>query len=123
MRTVQRLERGQPGSLESLNALAAVFEIDLNRLKEPTVEPPQAGPQAATHPGSVPPDEALALAHVRKVKGFYLHLSQYVIVTAALAVHQPGLDRRATGGSSGRRWAGVWASPPTRCRCSTPSRS
>jgi transcriptional regulator with XRE-family HTH domain len=85
VRTVQRLERGQPGSLESLNALAAVFEIDLNRLKEPTVEPPQAGPQAASQAGSVRPDEALALAHVRKVKGFYLHLSQYVIVIAALA--------------------------------------
>jgi transcriptional regulator with XRE-family HTH domain len=80
VRTVQRLERGQPGSLESLNALAAVFEIDLNRLKEPTVETPQAGPARP----DVRPDEALALAHVRKVKGFYIHLSQYVIVIAAL---------------------------------------
>ena len=79
VRTVQRLERGQPGSLESLNALAAVFEIDLNRLKEPTVETPQAT-------ADIRPDEALALAHVRKVKGFYIHLSQYVIVTAALTV-------------------------------------
>jgi transcriptional regulator with XRE-family HTH domain len=79
VRTVQRLERGQSGSLESLNALAAVFEIDLNRLKEPTVETPQAA-------ADVRPDEALALAHVRKVKGFYIHLSQYVIVIAALTV-------------------------------------
>jgi transcriptional regulator with XRE-family HTH domain len=79
VRTVQRLERGQSGSLESLNALAAVFEIDLNRLKEPTVETPQAA-------ADIRPDEALALAHVRKVKGFYIHLSQYVIVTAALTV-------------------------------------
>jgi transcriptional regulator with XRE-family HTH domain len=83
VRTVQRLERGQPGSLESLKALAAVFEIDLNRLKEPTVETPQA---AAPPAASVRPDEALALAHVRKVKGFYIHLSQYVIVIAALTV-------------------------------------
>jgi transcriptional regulator with XRE-family HTH domain len=77
VRTVQRLERGQSGSLESLNALAAVFEIDLNRLKEPTLETPQAA-------ADIRPDEALALAHVRKVKGFYIHLSQYVIVIAAL---------------------------------------
>jgi len=34
VRTIQRLERGQPGSLESLKALAAVFETDINRLKE-----------------------------------------------------------------------------------------
>ena len=79
VRTVQRLERGQPGSLESLKALAAVFEIDLSRLKEPTVETPQTA-------ADVRPDEALALAHVRKVKGFYIHLSQYVIVIAALTV-------------------------------------
>lgn len=38
VRTVQRLERGQPGSLESLNALAAVFEIDLDRLEEPAMD-------------------------------------------------------------------------------------
>lgn len=76
VRTIQRLERGQPGSLESLKALAAVFEIDLNRLQEPAVDTPQAA--------NVRADEALALAHVRKVKGFYIHLSQYVIVIAAL---------------------------------------
>jgi transcriptional regulator with XRE-family HTH domain len=77
VRTVQRIERGQPGSLESLKALAAVFEIDFNRLKEPAVE--------QSRPADVRPDEALALAHVRKVKGFYIHLTQYVLVIAALA--------------------------------------
>lgn len=78
VRTVQRLERGQTGSLESLKALAAVFEIDLNRLQEPAMDTP-------SNP-DVRPDEALALAHVRKVKAFYIHLTQYVIVIAALAV-------------------------------------
>lgn len=77
VRTIQRLERGQPGSLESMNALAAVFEIDLDRLKEPAMDTPRS---------DVPPDEALALAHVRKVKGFYIHLSQYLIVIPGLAV-------------------------------------
>lgn len=77
VRTIQRLERGQPGSLESMNALAAVFEIDLNRLKESDVD--------ASHPQDVRPDEALALAHVRKVKGFYVHLTQYLIVIPILA--------------------------------------
>lgn len=77
VRTIQRLERGQPGSLESMNALAAVFEIDLNRLKESAVDAP--------HPNDVRPDEALALAHVRKVKAFYVHLTQYLIVIPILA--------------------------------------
>ena len=29
-------------------------------------------------------DEALALAHVRKIKGFYLHVAQYIIVLGFL---------------------------------------
>ena len=76
VRTVQRLERGQPGSLESMKALAAVFEIDLNRLKEPAMDALQS---------DIRPDEALALSHVRKVKGFYIHLTQYLIVIPILA--------------------------------------
>jgi transcriptional regulator with XRE-family HTH domain len=80
VRTIQRLERGQPGSLETLKALAAVFEIDLDRLKEPEMNTPTPAAQ------TLRPDEALALAHVRKVKGFYIHLLQYVVVIAALAV-------------------------------------
>lgn len=77
VRTIQRLERGKPASPESLKAIAAVFEIDFNRLKEPDMD-------AAARP-DIPADEALALAHVRKVKGFYIHLAQYVVVIAALA--------------------------------------
>lgn len=77
VRTIQRLERGQPGSLESMKALAAVFETDLDRLKEPTMDAPRS---------DLRPDEALALAHVRKVKSFYVHLTQYLIVISILAV-------------------------------------
>ena len=33
----------------------------------------------------VRPDEALAFAHVRKLKGFYMHLVQYVVVIGGLA--------------------------------------
>lgn len=77
VRTIQRLERGQPGSLESCNALAAVFEVDLDQLKEPTMDNPRTQ--------NIHPDEALALAHVRKVKGFYVHLTQYLVVIPLLA--------------------------------------
>ncbi len=77
-RTIQRLERGQTPSLDSLNALAAVFDVDLSRLQEPEMDTAINTDFRA--------DEALALAHVRKVKSFYMHLGQYVIVIAALAV-------------------------------------
>jgi transcriptional regulator with XRE-family HTH domain len=81
VRTIQRLERGQTGSLESLKALAAVFDIDFARLKEPDMDTP---PNLATPKDGLPPDEALALAHVRNMKAFYLHLGQYVVIIAAL---------------------------------------
>lgn len=77
VRTIQRLERGQPGSLESLKSLASVFEIDFSSLKEHDMADPRS---------DVRPDEALALAHVRKVKGFYIHLTQYLIVMPILAM-------------------------------------
>lgn len=31
-------------------------------------------------------DEALALAHVRNIKGFYLHFAQYIVVVIVLAI-------------------------------------
>ena len=85
VRTIQRLERGQTPSVESLKAIASVFEIDFNRLKEPDMDTPET-PGAS--PGLNPklrPDEALALAHVRKIKAFYVHLTQYVAVIGLLA--------------------------------------
>ena len=82
VRTIQRIERGQPGSLETLNTLAAVFEVDLDHLKEPAMDTPHT---ADTRHANVRPDEALALAHVRKIKAFYVHLAQYVVVIGVLA--------------------------------------
>ena len=88
VRTVQRLERGQPGSPETLKALAAVFDIDdFNRLKEPAVD----APASALRTPDLRPDEALALAHVRKVKRFYIHLIQYLIFIPALARKRIGV--------------------------------
>jgi transcriptional regulator with XRE-family HTH domain len=78
VRTIQRLERGQTASVESLKALGAAFEIDFSHLKEPEMD--------TTLSQSVSTDEALALAHVRKLKGFYIHLAQYGIVIGFLAI-------------------------------------
>jgi transcriptional regulator with XRE-family HTH domain len=78
VRTIQRLERGQSASVESLKALGAAFEIDFSDLKEPEMN--------TTMNQNVPADEALALAHVRKLKGFYIHLVLYGIVIGFLAI-------------------------------------
>jgi transcriptional regulator with XRE-family HTH domain len=82
VRTIQRLERGQPASTESLKAIGSVFEIDFSQLKEPTMDTPNT---AAT-PRDLATDEALALAHVRRVKRFYMHALQYVGIVGALTV-------------------------------------
>src|SRR5476649_1984978 len=78
VRTIQRIERGQTASVESLKSLGAAFEIDFSALKEPDM--------LTTENQSLSADEALALAHVRKLRGFYIHLAQYCIVIAFLAV-------------------------------------
>jgi transcriptional regulator with XRE-family HTH domain len=88
VRTVQRLERGQPASMESLKALGAAFEIDFSHLKEPEMNTAMnpASTDPASQSQSVSADEALALAQVRKLRGFYIHLAQYAIVITFLAI-------------------------------------
>ncbi|HEY2177976.1 MAG TPA: helix-turn-helix domain-containing protein [Caulobacteraceae bacterium] len=78
-RTIQRLERGHPASVESLKALASVFEIEFSRLKETDMTSGQQTPDYRA-------DEALALARVRKIKGFYVDLATYVLVIGGLAI-------------------------------------
>ena len=80
VRTIQRLEQGQVASTESLKSLAAVFEIEFSTLQEPDMNTATA----TTTPAAFDAEEALAFAQVRKLKGFYLHLAQYVIVVTLL---------------------------------------
>jgi transcriptional regulator with XRE-family HTH domain len=77
VRTIQRIERGQSASVESLKCLAAVFDVDFATLREPDMN---------TSMPAVAADEALALAYARKIKGFYIHLALYCIVIVVLAV-------------------------------------
>lgn len=77
VRTVQRIESGQPASAETLKSLASVFEIDFSQFtSEPKMNP--------STPSAI--EEQLALSHVRKVKGFYTHLAQYVVVISVLCI-------------------------------------
>lgn len=74
VRTVQRIEAGQPASTETLKSLAAVFEVDFASLNP---EPPMT---TATLPNNPEREEAEAFHHVRRLRGFYTHLLQYAVV-------------------------------------------
>jgi transcriptional regulator with XRE-family HTH domain len=84
-RTIQRIENGQPASAESLKSLASVFEIDFTTL---TSEPDMSATATATATAATQArqDEQLALARVRKIRGFYIHLAQYLVVITVLTV-------------------------------------
>ena len=80
VRTIQRIENGSVPSTASLKSLASVFEIEFSTL---TSEPDMTS-TATFAPDPADQDEQLALLHVRKLKGFYLHLLQYAMVMAVL---------------------------------------
>lgn len=79
IRTIQRIERGQSASTESLKSLAAVFEIDFLSLNS------ESDMNVNLNKG-VSHEELLAFEHVRKLKRFYVHLLQYLVVIAGLTV-------------------------------------
>ena len=76
-RTIQRLEAGQPASMETLKSLAAVFEIDYASLHPETPMTPSTANTAEL-------EEAKAFRQVRQLRAFYLHLAQYVLVCTLL---------------------------------------
>jgi len=77
VRTIQRIERGQKPSLETLNSLAAVFEIDVSDL---TAETQMAdGTRIST-------EEEKAILYVRDIKGFYSHVAKYAAVIFCLLI-------------------------------------
>jgi len=77
VRTIQRIERGQKPSLETLNALAAVFEIDISDLSMEAY---------MTKKAVLSTEEEKAIIYVRDIKGFYSHLIKYVIVIFILFI-------------------------------------
>jgi len=86
VRTIQRIEAGYPASTESLKSLAAVFEVDFLSLNpEQTMTTATTATTAtSTTTASSDQQEAEAFRYVRKLRGFYLHLSRYVLVCLAL---------------------------------------
>jgi transcriptional regulator with XRE-family HTH domain len=78
VRTIQRIEKGQEPSVDSLKSLAAVFNVEFSTLKEQGMDNVINESQSA--------EEILAFKQVRKLKDFYIHLAQYVLVIAVLTV-------------------------------------
>lgn len=79
VRTIQRIEAGQPANTETLKSIAAVFEIDFSTLN--------AEPATMTTATSITENqEADALNYVRKLRGFYGHLIQYGVIVGGLSV-------------------------------------
>lgn len=77
IRTVQRIERGEKPGLESLKSLAAVFEITVTELQQ---EPEMDSEVKYTE------EEKTIIDQVRAIKGFYSHLSMYVLVMVLLFI-------------------------------------
>ncbi|MEM7428935.1 MAG: helix-turn-helix domain-containing protein [Pseudomonadota bacterium] len=76
VRTVQRIERGGNASLETLSALASVFEVDITTLAKETSMYTQH---------ELPEAERNALEYARDIKGFYSHLAVYAVSVAGMA--------------------------------------
>lgn len=85
VRTIQRIERGGPPSLESANALAAVFGVSVttflpgeNTMQNPNeITPPINNPE--TKEVELTPEEESAINYVKGIKEFYHHLVVYVV--------------------------------------------
>lgn len=77
VRTIQRIEAGQPGNVESLKSLAAVFEVDFATLN--TEQPMNSSVNSSSEN-----QEKEAFEYVRALRRFYLHLLRYVVVVLAL---------------------------------------
>lgn len=92
VRTIQRIERGQPASAETLKSLASVFEIDFTQLQEASMASQDPHDPARSLPPSAPPldtrshEELLAMRHVEKLRRFYRGVALYVVVITGLTV-------------------------------------
>ncbi|WP_203291625.1 helix-turn-helix domain-containing protein [Maricaulis parjimensis] len=85
-RTIQRIEAGRKPSLESLKALASVFETSVSELmKDDTMT---TTTQTAAAPDAVPAElhiaEKEAIAYVQNLKAFHLHWISFLFVMPAL---------------------------------------
>lgn len=77
IRTIQRIESGHKPSLESLKALAAVFETSVLELQQ---EP------SMNNDVNITKEEQTVIDQVRAIKGFYSHLCTYILIITFLFI-------------------------------------
>lgn len=81
VRTIQRIEKGEAASVDSLKALAAAFDIDFLDLKEPDMTSTTSLSSLA---GSLDAETLLAFDHVRRKRKFQMGVLAWILVTPAL---------------------------------------
>ena len=93
VRTIQRIERGGQPSLESANALAAVFQVNVSTfINEATTgannmsQSEKETGQSNQETGSVTAAEKAAINYVKGIKEFYGHLFMFVVFMVAFLV-------------------------------------
>lgn len=84
VRTIQRVERGQPCGLESMKSLAAVFEVDINELKKDSDMTNQTPDKAEASYSNA--EEQEAREQVKELKEFYMHLFTYFVTIVFLLI-------------------------------------
>ena len=85
VRTIQRIEQGQQPGLESLKALASVFELDVAQLDgSEQQEREMRGMERDALQVSI--EERAAMRYVERLKGFYYHMASYLLVISGLFV-------------------------------------
>lgn len=89
IRTIQRIERGQAPSLETRNALASVFEVDIsewplegNDMQATASEPnnEQVDGELKHKAKADALEEQKAMEYVRDIKAFYSNLASYAVI-------------------------------------------
>ncbi|MEL6870520.1 MAG: helix-turn-helix domain-containing protein [Pseudomonadota bacterium] len=84
VRTIQRIERGNPPSLETAKALAAVFEVNVDALHKGTQDMHTDIP---TEPNpAVSADEGEAMQYVKGLKEFYQHAGMFALFAVVFLI-------------------------------------
>ncbi|WP_233071222.1 2TM domain-containing protein [Motilimonas eburnea] len=92
VRTIQRLEKGGQGALETLKAIAATLEVDVQKIQPSATQEDDPMTSNTAHDQHTTPldPEAEKLAEVQKevkeLRGFYSHLTSYVLVMVLLTI-------------------------------------
>lgn len=78
-RTIQRIESGHAGSVESLKSIAAVFEVHFLTLTETAMQNETTKDETANLQTA---QERIAFKQAQRLRGYYLHLLMYLVINA-----------------------------------------